>query len=84
MAECYFCAQDKEQAEGCIQEFKGQFRFGEELWDRGDLRCSECGVGRGEFHHPDCRNEECPECHEKLWDCPHAFKLRPRPPDWVI
>lgn len=80
MAICYFCCQDKDQAEGCIQEFNGQFRFGEELWDRGDLLCSKCGVRRGEFHHPQCEWEECPECHERLHFCIHEYDFRKMPP----
>jgi hypothetical protein len=32
-------------------------------------RCPDCFVNIGGFHHPGCRYEICPRCHERLAAC---------------
>jgi hypothetical protein len=31
-------------------------------------RCCGCGVAFGEFHHVGCQEEECPKCHQLIFD----------------
>lgn len=33
------------------------------------LRCPDCNVRIGGFHHPGCENEICPRCGGMLIDC---------------
>lgn len=33
------------------------------------VRCSDCGVAVGGFHHAWCQHEECPRCHGQLISC---------------
>ncbi|MFB6096592.1 MAG: hypothetical protein ABEJ74_04320 [Haloferacaceae archaeon] len=48
------------------------YRYGEEPRFEGtEARgtCPECDVAVGEYHHPFCRIERCPECGEQLQFC---------------
>lgn len=55
------------------------FRYGEEpRFDDTEARgeCPECNARVGEYHHPGCRIEQCPECEEQLQFCecePHVL-----------
>ncbi len=40
-----------------------------ERMQRGEMRCHDCGVAVGGFHHPYCDAEECPRCHAQLASC---------------
>jgi hypothetical protein len=32
-------------------------------------RCHDCGVKKGEYHHPGCDWEECPHCRTQMLMC---------------
>lgn len=52
------------QLESSVMLVDGEYkrlRHGEHADDWGD-RCSDCGVGRGQFHVPRCDLERCPRC----------------------
>ena len=34
-----------------------------------DQKCSACRVGIGHYHEWECEFEECPCCHEPIYDC---------------
>jgi hypothetical protein len=40
-------------------------------WNAGDstIRCHDCGVRPGGFHHFGCDMERCPRCHGQLFCC---------------
>ncbi len=47
----------------------------------GDIRCHDCGVSLGSYHHQYCDMEECPRCHGQLFPviaCPTRTDSRPR------
>jgi hypothetical protein len=35
----------------------------------GWQRCHDCNVKRGEYHHPGCDEEECPNCRLQMISC---------------
>lgn len=37
--------------------------------DSKTKRCHDCGAQPGEFHHPGCDWEECPNCHHQMLMC---------------
>lgn len=43
--------------------------YGSEQSEWHDIRCHDCGVKRGGYHHPRCDVEECPRCHGQLLGC---------------
>lgn len=45
-------------------------RYGEDWQCRAhNQRCHDCNVKPGQFHHPGCDIEECPNCHHQMLMC---------------
>ena len=93
MSVCAACGREMTTADGCIlvpvQIKNGKrlvktmepIRFGDETrypinietWER----CHDCGVKKGEYHHPGCDWEECPSCHTQMIMCGGECGTRP-------
>lgn len=88
---CELCDGDINAVSGCSDPKMIRFDDGEEHGavphgaeknpGRQRVICPECAVSEGNYHHPDCPNEECPRCRRRLvkCDCPkpvehHTFK----------
>jgi hypothetical protein len=74
MAICKLCGENKRYAASCIRVINAQVAFGDECrpdlnLGRGEVRCPDCGVSPGGYHHLDCEFEECPECRRQLVSC---------------
>ena len=70
MVVCELCDQARERVYSCMKRMEGQIPFGDETHlDIPNDPCHDCGVGVGGFHHPGCRNEQCPECHGLVLFC---------------
>lgn len=81
--DCPICLKPLHQSYGCrtdrtIQFVDGEVRdpipYGEEdRYQPFDAKpvasCDSCGVMPGEYHHPGCHNEKCPECGETYRTC---------------
>lgn len=71
---CPYCKRCVSAVEDCAWNRNHVITFadGEELppvpWS-GASPCPGCLVTAGNFHHPDCPDEECPRCHDLLSDC---------------
>jgi hypothetical protein len=50
---------------GDEQRFAGIVTAHVEAWER----CHDCAVKKGEYHHPGCDWEECPNCHHQMLMC---------------
>ncbi len=76
---CVFCFGDiaKEQVISCENNRYINFPDGEvrtsipffPLNILEGLRCPDCNVRIGGYHHPGCEHELCPRCGEKLSSC---------------
>jgi hypothetical protein len=74
MAICRSCGKDTDFAASCIKTTDDQIAFGDECrpnvnFRRGEVRCPDCGVRLGGYHHLNCEFQECPECHGQLLSC---------------
>ncbi|WP_436346992.1 hypothetical protein [Natronorubrum sp. FCH18a] len=54
-----------EQVRTELENFKDQWEE-EEFENRA---CHDCGVEKGEYHHPGCDWEECPRCRRQYLSC---------------
>jgi len=81
MAVCSICKRETEQARGCIKiryclqngAILDAIKFGYSTGDEGP-RCPDCNCERGQFHHPECHMERCPNCHDQLISCACPWK----------
>jgi hypothetical protein len=78
MAICQYCGLEMTAAASCVGisiDIDGApYRpvpFGDARESHGvhALRCGDCGVRHGGFHHPGCDMEECPRCARQLLSC---------------
>ena len=81
MATCDFCELEMLTADGCTGNQDVLFPDGERLPAIAyglrsaaahfvDLvRCSDCNVIPGQYHHPGCDCEVCPRCNGQLISC---------------
>jgi hypothetical protein len=73
MSICKTCGQEMNLASGCTlrryaNEKKDRLPYMPEDPERNP-RCHDCGVQPGQFHHPGCDMEECPDCGGQLITC---------------
>lgn len=76
MSVCTSCDREMKTATGCdvakLDDFadgvvRARIKFGDELLVvPGEEPCPDCGVHRGQFHHPGCDQEQCPRCERQL------------------
>jgi len=76
---CVFCFGDlfKEEIISCVNNRFIRYPDGELFMSipfypaniLDGLRCPDCNVRIGGFHHPGCENEQCPRCGELLFTC---------------
>lgn len=77
MAVCKWCEQEMSDPStvSCTGNLEVEFPDGETLPsvpydDKGDnIRCHDCKVEGGGFHHPGCDMEQCPKCGGQLISC---------------
>lgn len=74
MAVCTECGQQMLEADACaMDEIQISGEWYKRNRDYHDLssngRCHDCNVKHGEYHHPGCDMERCPECGEQLLGC---------------
>lgn len=72
MAKCDYCDRDMNAVDGCTgMEVIIDGRAYEPVPYEGDAdaRCHDCNVMPGEYHHPGCDAEECPECGCQVLSC---------------
>ena len=80
MAICTWCEQEMLVATSCLVEalhlagvavplprYGQEFRYG--AWPRRPIRCGDCGVQPGGYHHLGCDVAECPSCGGQLLGC---------------
>lgn len=78
---CEICKKDMITSNGCSVDtisingkIYGRVKFGDEYEGLKEekpeeLRCRDCGVKIGEYHHWKCGIEKCPVCNEQLIGC---------------
>ena len=81
-ATCTFCQRQMTAKNGC--EIRG-YKWGAKTYSAIPFGighsiiskpvCHDCGVGKGQFHHPGCDMEECPICRGQLISCEHSSVL---------
>jgi hypothetical protein len=83
MAICDTCKKEMLTVDGCIEmpfqinEELPPIRYGDETRYGADWRsslpenkrCHDCNCKKGQFHHPGCDMEECPNCHRQAIGC---------------
>lgn len=77
MAICKFCNQDMLKFDNCPVNDFVEFPSGEKLpaipytneYIKGKHQCHDCGVSVGNYHHPGCDMEICPQCGGQLISC---------------
>ena len=81
MAVCRWCEQEMTTASSCtvgVFHLDGRpvemIAFGAEPGARTlRLRCDDCGVARGGYHHPGCDMQRCPVCRAQMMTCGCRF-----------
>lgn len=76
---CPYCETEFATGEGCTTATipfpdgveLSAVRYGDETdqFAPNAPRCPDCGVSRGNYHHPFCEIERCPRCHGRLASC---------------
>jgi hypothetical protein len=74
MAICRYCGKEKKYAASCVKTIDNQIPFGDEYrlntdFSRLEVRCPDCGVKPGGYHHMNCEFQECSKCHGQLLSC---------------
>ena len=77
MAICKWCNGEMREVDNCEGNSVVKYPDGEELpslpytlsYDDEDLRCHDCNVVPGAYHHPGCDMERCPRCGGQLISC---------------
>lgn len=76
MAICDWCDKEMKTADGCSGNktiiIKGKEYDSIPFHDDDDetiIRCHDCNVKSGEFHHPGCDAERCPICGGQIISC---------------
>ncbi|MCK9198176.1 MAG: hypothetical protein M0P49_01070 [Bacilli bacterium] len=78
MAKCNFCKQDMLSSNSCVCipiKIDGvlyiPIKYGDEGndWFDSSIKCHDCGITEGGYHHPGCDVERCPKCGGQLLTC---------------
>ena len=82
MTNCFLCGQKMKAATGCDEDRLIEFEDGETATpiaygdaphyrdqDGPTQACHDCGAMPGEFHHPGCDMERCPQCGGQYFIC---------------
>ena len=74
MAICKYCNQDMLTIDDCSANRTIEYPDGERFdakrfWEEIDLRCPDCNIKHGNYHHPGCTKEKCPRCGGQLISC---------------
>ena len=89
MAICTWCEQEMLEGNSCSVEALHLggiaiplLRYGREVQyrSRRPVRCGDCGVRAGGYHHLGCDLAECPSCGKQLLTCECRYDEQGDPP----
>ena len=75
MAICKACGKDMLKVDDCSANRTIEYIDGSELpastfhFNEISGRCHDCGIVHGNYHHPGCDVERCPNCEGQLIAC---------------
>ena len=81
MAVCSWCFAEMMTAQSCTVDAMHRqgvpvpmIPCGREFgWPPATMRCGDCGVARGGWHHPGCDMQQCAVCGEQMLSCDCRF-----------
>lgn len=71
---CDWCGQNILEVSDCSANREVEYPDGNKLpsipfEDHYGLRCHHCNIEPGNYHHPGCDMERCPQCGGRLMSC---------------